>query len=266
MEEVLAYIRELAAKDIMIAFSGGVDSSLLVKLAVEETKKQGNRVYAVLVKTMLHPVSEETEAKKTCEELGAVFLVEHVDELAEAGIEDNPVDRCYRCKKSIFSKLMNKKEELKAGVLLDGTNASDLLQYRPGIRALQELHVVSPFAKFGITKEQIREEAEKRGISVANKPSMPCMATRFPYGTPLTYEAIQRVEQAEQEIRELGFYNVRLRVHQDIARIEVDACDLEKAVAAKDRIIEIAKRFGYTYVCLDLMGFRSGSMDVHIVK
>ena len=266
MEEVLAYIRELAAKDIMIAFSGGVDSSLLVKLAVEETKKQGNRVYAVLVKTMLHPVSEETEAKKTCEELGAVFLVEHVDELAEAGIEDNPVDRCYRCKKSIFSKLMNKKEELKAGVLLDGTNASDLLQYRPGIRALQELHVVSPFAKFGITKEQIREEAEKRGISVANKPSMPCMATRFPYGTPLTYEAIQRVEQAEQEIRELGFYNVRLRVHQDIARIEVDACDLEKAVAARDRIIEIAKRFGYTYVCLDLMGFRSGSMDVHIVK
>lgn len=266
MQEVLAYIRELAAKDIMIAFSGGVDSSLLVKLAVEETKKQGNRVYAVLVKTMLHPVSEETEAKKTCEELGAVFLVEHVDELAEAGIEDNPVDRCYRCKKSIFSKLMNKMEELKAGVLLDGTNASDLLQYRPGIRALQELHVVSPFAKFGITKEQIRKEAEKRGISVANKPSMPCMATRFPYGTPLTYEAIQRVEQAEQEIRELGFYNVRLRVHQDIARIEVDACDLEKAVAARDRIIEIAKRFGYTYVCLDLMGFRSGSMDVHIVK
>ena len=266
MEELLSYIRKLAQKDIMVAFSGGVDSSLLVKLAVEETKKQGNRVYAVLVKTMLHPVSEETEAKKTCEELGAVFLVEHVDELAEAGIEDNPVDRCYHCKKTIFLKLLKIMKQLGAGVLLDGTNASDLLQYRPGIRALQELHVVSPFARFGITKEQIREEAEKRGISVANKPAMPCMATRFPYGTSLTYEMIQRVEQAEQEIRELGFYNVRLRVHQDIARIEVDVCDLEKAVAAKDHIIEIADRFGYTYVCLDLMGFRSGSMDVHIAK
>lgn len=257
-------LKDYAAEDVAIAFSGGVDSSLLLKMACDAAKLTGRYVYGILLHTMLHPAGDVQEAGRIAGEAGAEFLVLNLDELKAAGIGENPVDRCYLCKKYLFRELKKKAEELDIHTILEGTNEDDLHVYRPGIRAVHELGIISPLADVGFTKDEVRKLAEKYGISVSGKPSTPCLATRFPYGSGLTYEAMRKVEEGEAYLREMGFYNVRLRVHKDIARIEVDSDDIMTFVSKREEIVPHLKKLGYTYITLDIEGFRSGSMDVMI--
>ncbi len=274
---------------ILVAFSGGVDSALLLKLACMAAGKE-HAVYAVTVRTRLHPSGDLEEAASAAEEFGALHRVLQIDELTEAGIETNPVNRCYLCKLGIFRKIKTLSEELGAGCILEGTNADDLRQYRPGIRALKELGIVSPLAACGVTKAAVRELAEYLGISAAKRPSAPCLATRLPYGTKLDYGLLARIDEGERYLRGLGCYNVRLRAHELtkkvnadpqkksgemresreagrkkerewLARIEVDPGDMPKLLEHGKQIAEKIRGLGFDRVTLDLEGFRSGSMD-----
>lgn len=263
-EKLKEILREYAKNDVMVAFSGGVDSSLILKLTCEAARETGKKVYAVMLHTMLHPSGEVIEARKTAEEMGAIFLVLQVDELENAGIEENPVNRCYLCKKYLFQKLQEKAQELQVTEVLEGTNEDDMHVYRPGIAAVHELGVRSPLLEAGLTKREVRALAGKYQMEVSTKPSTPCLATRFPYGTALTYEAMRRVEQGEEFLKTLGFYNVRLRVHGDIARIETDKEVFGRLLEQREEIIAVLKKLGYQYITIDLEGFRSGSMDDQI--
>lgn len=278
---------------IAVAFSGGADSALLLKTACLAAGEK-RRVYAVTAQTRLHPAGDPKEAKRMAEEFGAVHIVLRIDELAEAGIETNPVNRCYLCKRSIFGKIKELARELGAGVILEGTNADDLHQYRPGIRALEELRIVSPLAECGLTKKEIRALAAHLGIPAANRPSTPCLATRLPYGTKISYELLGKIDAGERCLRGLGFYNVRLRAHELtetvpsktrwaeeqgeradggsgmpaegeerkwLARIEVDREDIPRLLVHGEELTGVVKKLGFARVTVDLEGFRSGSMD-----
>lgn len=283
-------MERLAPEGIAMAFSGGVDSALLLKIACMAVGDCGT-VYAVTVQTKLHPAKDLETAERMAGEFGAVHRVLQMDELAEAGIETNPVDRCYRCKKSIFQKIKQLAQELGTGCILEGTNADDLSQYRPGIRALKELDIISPLAECGFTKKEVRALARHLGIPAAERPSAPCLATRLPYGMTIRYELLEKIDEGEQFLKTLGFYNVRLRVHdlteevnagpggekwslrertgqaargEDknlLARIEVDRKDLPRLLENREGVVEKIKGLGFRRVTVDLEGFRSGSMD-----
>ncbi len=255
-----AYTKQNAA----VAFSGGVDSSLLLKLAVIYAKEQGSVVYGITAHTELHPVGDVKIAEKVAKEAGAEYILLQIKELKQADILHNPVDRCYRCKKYLFGKIKEKAGQSGAAVLLEGTNAEDILAYRPGIRAIEELGVKSPLKEAGLTKAEVRKLAFQYGISVAARPSAPCLATRFPYGETLTPRKLAHVEKGEAFLKSLGFYNIRLRVHGDIARIEVDEEDMAALMEHKKEVAACLKKLGYSYITLDLEGFRSGSMDIGI--
>lgn len=203
-------------------------------------------------------------ARKVANESGAAHIILKIDELKDAGIINNPVNRCYLCKKHLFTKIKEKAAELNIKNVFDGTNEDDMHVYRPGIKALKELSVISPLQLMGFTKQDVRKMAEEYKISVADRPSAPCLATRFPYGTPLNSEEMRKVEKGEDFIRKLGFYNVRLRVHKDIVRIEVDDKDMIKFLECRKIIMEFLKTLNYSYITLDIEGFRSGSMDINI--
>lgn len=263
-ELLLQIMSEFSKNDTAVAFSGGVDSSLLLKIACDSARISGKKVYAVTMQTRLHPAGEITDARKICEEIGAFHIVIAVDELEEAGILNNPTDRCYLCKKHLFIKMLEKAASLGVSTVIEGTNEDDLHVYRPGIRALQELNIESPLARAGMTKDDVRNLAKEYGLSATSKPSTPCLATRFPYGTALSYEAMAQVEKGEAFLKNLGFYNVRLRIHGQIARIETDKAAFPALLEQAEEITAYLKSLGYDYITLDLEGFRSGSMDIHI--
>lgn len=255
-----------AQGDMLVAFSGGVDSSLILKLAVQAAAKIGHKVYGIMVHTMLHPMGEVEDARVTAEQIGAEFRVLEIDELQGADILDNPVDRCYRCKKYLFHNLIEEGKKLGVSAMMEGTNEDDLHVYRPGLRAIRELGIHSPLAEAGMTKAEVRKLAGELDVSVSNKPSMPCLATRFPYGTRISYEAMQKVDEGEAFVRSLGFYNVRLRIHNDVVRIEVDVNEMPRLLEYREQIVAKLKKLGYDYITVDLEGFRSGSMDLHVKK
>lgn len=264
-EEKCSYLQKLMEKytqeNVVVAFSGGVDSSLLLKTACINAVKNGTKVFAVTMHTTLHTMNEIESSKETAGEVEAEHLIISVDELKEAGIENNPVERCYLCKKYLFQKMKDKAESLGVKIILDGTNEDDLHMFRPGLKALKELEIKSPLVESDFSKTDVRKLVEEYGLSVSKKPSTPCLATRFPYGSRLSYEEMKKVEKGEDFLKNLGLYNVRLRVHNDIARIEVDKEDIVKIVVYKEAIISYLKELGYRYITLDLEGFRSGSMD-----
>ena len=233
-----AIIDQYVHEDVMIAFSGGVDSTLLLKMAVEASKRYHTHVYAVTIQTVLHPVMEADEAKQIAEELGAIHKVIHVDELEGAGIENNPVDRCYLCKKYMFTKVKELAHSLGISTILEGTNADDLKQYRPGIKAIQELGLHSPLLEANMTKKEIREL--------------------------LNYEEMRKVEKIEDYLHTYGFYNVRARIHNDLVRLEIDQDAFMKCMDYRQEIVLFIKELGYDYVTLDLEGFRSGSQDIKL--
>lgn len=261
---LLERMDEYGRQDVCLAFSGGVDSSLLLRLAVDSAASHGTKVYAVTFDSRLHPACDLENARKVAVELGGIHVVVTVDELSMEEIRSNPVDRCYLCKKQLFGKLLEFAGKMNVPVAMEGTNEDDLHVYRPGIRAVRELGVKSPLAEAGLVKAEVKALAAEYGISAASRPSTPCMATRLPYGAELSYEVLEKIERGEAVLRELLGGNVRLRLHGDIARIEADRESLGRAVELGGELVSRLKALGFVYITLDLEGFRSGSMDVHI--
>ncbi len=257
-------LEEYAGEDVCLAFSGGIDSALLLSLCREAAEKRGTKLYAVTFDTVLHPGADLKIARQVAKELKVHHEVIRVDELSDERIRQNPKDRCYLCKRALFLALLAFAEEHGSCRVLEGTNAEDLHQYRPGIRAIRELGIKSPLLEAGFTKTEIRQWAAELGISVAERPSTPCLATRLPYGAPIDLSLLQRIGVGEEKLRAFGFQNVRIRVHGDLLRLEVDQKAFEKVIQEKENILPILKEVGVPYVTLDLMGFRSGSMDVEI--
>lgn len=267
-QQLLAYMNQCAGTDVALAFSGGVDSSLLLKMACDCAGEQGTKVYAVTFQTRLHPPCDLEAAKKIAEELKAEHVILQVDELEMEEICYNPENRCYLCKKNLFGHLKKFADEKGIPCLMDGTNEDDLHVYRPGLRALAEFGVESPLARCGVTKEEVRALAVEYGISAAGRPSTPCMATRLPYGSLLSYELLDRIAAGEEWMRGLlgERTNIRLRVHGEIARIETDESGMELLLRERKNVVRKLQELGFPYITLDLEGFRSGSMDRDIGK
>ncbi|WP_349947186.1 ATP-dependent sacrificial sulfur transferase LarE [Lacrimispora sp. BS-2] len=259
LEQMMA---DYAKEDICLAFSGGVDSSLLLKAAADAAGKTGKNVYAVTFDSRLHPSCDLEIAARVAKELGGVHKVVSVNELEQEEIRYNPVNRCYLCKKKLFQSLKDFAQEMNIPYIMDGTNEDDLHVYRPGIKALRELGIISPLAELHITKSQVKELASWYGISVASRPSAPCMATRLPYNTEIDYDILNRIGKGEEFVSSLVKGNVRLRFHNDIVRIEVDRDAMGEVMEKSKEIIFYLKELGFTYITMDLEGFRSGSMDV----
>lgn len=247
--------------DVVVAFSGGVDSALLLKLVCDYAKKSNVSVFAVTINSILNTVKEIDFTQQIAADFGAIHKIIKIDTLNDTGIKENPKNRCYLCKKYMFSKICEFAKSVNADCIMDGTNFDDMQTYRPGIKALKESGIISPLADAGFTKQEVRRLADEFGISVSKKPSTPCLATRFEYGTVLTYEKIKMVEEGEEYIKSLGFYNVRLRVHDLLARVEVDYNDVPKLIENRENIINKLKEIGFKYITVDLEGFSSGSMD-----
>jgi pyridinium-3,5-biscarboxylic acid mononucleotide sulfurtransferase len=244
----------------LVAYSGGVDSTFLLAVA---HRALGERVAAVTVRTLFHDPREIDEARRRAAAIGVPHEIIELDLQAHPEVLANPHDRCYHCKRLVFSALRRRAGELGLPVLADATHAGDLLERRPGIRALTELGVASPLAEAGLAKTDIRALSAELGIAGADRPSSPCLATRVPFDTPITVERLRRVAGAEEILRSLGFAVCRVRDYGDLARIEVGGDDLARAAARPVRlaITERLRELGYRYVTLDLAGYRSGSMD-----
>ena len=258
------YMESLIDEGLCIAFSGGVDSSLLLKIASQVAKNKEKEIYAVTFETKLHPVSDISISKRVAKEMGVKHEIIQINELENKEILKNPVDRCYLCKKMLFENLLDFAKEKNLKHVVDGTNSDDLKVYRPGIKALKELGIISPLAKFNISKEEVRTMAEDLNVSVAKRPSTPCMATRLPYNTEIDFELLEKIEKAEDYIKSLGFSVVRLRVHGDIARIEVNREDFKRLIDHSEKIVKFLKGLEFIYITLDIEGFRSGSMDINL--
>ena len=265
-KKLLEQMDDLTGQDCCVAFSGGVDSSLLLRLAMDAAAKNGTRVAAVTFDTVLHPAADMDFAAKAAQSMGAEYHVIRVNELEEPRILENPKDRCYLCKRLLFGKLREFASRKKFPVLLEGTNLDDEKQYRPGIKAVEELGIHSPLRKAGLSKAEVRAMAAARGVLSANRPSAPCLATRLPYGTRIEKEVLDRIDQGEQFLRSLGFTDVRLRLHGEIVRLEVDKKEFPDMIVRAEEVCRHLKEMGFSYITLDLEGFRSGSMDERTEK
>lgn len=256
-----AYFSDFDADGICIAFSGGVDSSLLLKIAVQASSRP---VLAVILETQLHPHSDTEAAKRLAETIGADCEVIQIDEFQEPKLLQNPVDRCYLCKHLLFSQLKALAQRTGYQAVFDGTNKDDENQYRPGMRVLKELEIKSPLLALGITKQEVRALSKMLDLPTASLPSTPCLATRLPYGALLDRDLLMRIHDGEDYLRQLGLYNVRLRFHDPLVRIETDCDSFSALIEHRDAIIRRLKQLGFVYITLDLEGFRSGSMDIQI--
>jgi len=244
----------------MVAYSGGVDSTFLLAVA---RRALGDRVAAATVRTLFLDRGEVDDAHRRAVAIGVRHEIIDLDLAAAPEVLANPPDRCYHCKRLVFTALRRRADELELPALLDATHADDRLERRPGVRALRELGVESPLAAAGFGKADIRTLSAALGIEGADRPSSPCLATRVPYGMPITPERLRRISGAEQILRFLGFVGTRVRDYGELARIELQPADLERAAAWPLRrgIVEPLRDLGYRYVTLDLAGYRSGSMD-----
>lgn len=254
---------ELAVEDICLAFSGGVDSSLLLKAAVNAAANTGKKVYAVTFDSRLHPPGDLEVARRVAGELGGIHKIISVDELEQEEIRQNPVNRCYLCKYELFQSLKAYAADLGIRCIIDGTNEDDMHVYRPGIQALRELGIISPLAQLHITKREVKSLAAEYGVSVASRPSAPCMATRLPYNTEINYGVLERIARAESYLKEQIGGNIRFRLHSDIVRMEVDIPLISEVLNKRQEIIAYLKDLGFHYITIDLEGFRSGSMDIY---
>lgn len=264
--DLIEILDKYAGEDVCLAFSGGIDSSLLLKLCKDAADRHGTKVYAVTFDTVLHPKADREIAEQVARENGALHKVLFVDELQDESIRCNPRNRCYLCKKALFSSLLDFAWARGVKTVLEGTNQDDLKQYRPGIRAVQELGIKSPLMETGFTKEEVRTLARELGISVAERPSTPCLATRLPYGERINTDLLKRIGEGEEALRVLGLKNVRIRVHRETLRLELDTEAFPYIVEHRPEILSILKKVGVPYLTLDLEGFRSGSMDIDVSR
>ena len=246
---------------VAVAFSGGVDSSLVAALA---HRALGQKALAITIDSPLMPSGDLDDAKMTAKDIGIGHTILGLNELDVPGFGANPPDRCYLCKRFRFEKLKEKAIEIDFETVADGTNTSDLGEYRPGLKAAKELVIYSPLLEAGLSKEDTRIMGDLLGLPTAAKPASPCLATRVPYGQPLELAKLERIDRAEGNIRALtGVKVLRVRDHGNLARIEIgqDEIDLLSNVELLHQISQSLKRLGYEYVTLDLEGYRSGSFD-----
>ena len=248
--------RESAA----IAFSGGVDSTFLVKVAHEVL---GDKMIAVTATSSTYPERELKEAIKYAKDMGVKHLIISSEELDIEGFASNPTNRCYYCKKELFTKINAIAKENGVEYVFDGSNIDDDGDYRPGMQAARELEVVSPLKEAKLTKDDIRELSKELGLPTWNKPAFACLSSRFPYGNEITAPKLKMVDEAEQFLLDMGIRQVRVRHHGEIARIEVAPEERVQFfdVEVMDRIGERFKEIGFTYVTLDMLGYRTGSMN-----
>ncbi len=254
------FLSELSMQNCALACSGGTDSTLLLYLLSKACRAHQTKLFAMFARTELQTHTDLENAQAHCAALGVDLTLVQVHSLD--AVAHNPPNRCYLCKKELFTQFRALATAEDCPQLIDGTNADDLHNFRPGLQALAELSVISPLAQCGIKKSQVRALLAQYGLSAAAQPSSACLATRFAYGMELNADKLQRVGKAEEELHALGFYNVRVRVHPgSIVRLELDQSALARALTMSAKIIDIVKAAGFNYVTLDLQGFRSGSMD-----
>ncbi|WP_242840982.1 ATP-dependent sacrificial sulfur transferase LarE [Butyrivibrio sp. AE3004] len=245
---------------LAIAFSGGVDSTFLLKVARDVLL---DNVVAITARSVSFPEREHKESEDFCKVSGIKQIVVDVDQMSIEGFKNNPPDRCYLCKKVIFETIIESAKQLGIDVVAEGSNADDVCDYRPGMRAIAELKVKSPLKEADLSKDEIRTLSKELGLPTWSKPSFACLATRFVYGQEITEEKIKMAGKAEELLFDLGFTQARCRVHENMARIEIMQDEFEKILQndIRTRIAKEIKALGFSYVALDLQGYRTGSMN-----
>lgn len=244
----------------LVAFSGGVDSSFLLAAAV---RTLGDKAVAATAQSELYPEEELQQACNIAKKLGARHIIFQSDELNAPNFADNPPDRCYYCKKELFGELQQIAQREGLAWAVHAAQVDDLSDHRPGFRAAEELDVRAPLIEAGLTKDDIRAISKKWGLETWDKPAMACLASRFPYGDRITVDKLQQVAGAEQTLRQTGFRQFRVRHHGQVARIEVPPEELPRLLEEVNRteIVNNLRTLGFTYVTVDLAGYRSGSMN-----
>lgn len=245
---------------VLVAYSGGVDSTLLLYVAHQQLRDQ---TVALLASSPTYPESEIAQAKHLAQKMGVRWLEVNSQELTIPEFVQNTSSRCYYCKKELFTICQEQAKLLGLKWVADGANFDDRYDFRPGMRAAQELGVRSPLLEVGLTKKEVRELSRFLKLPTWDKPALACLSSRFPYGTEITLPRLQQVERAEERIRALGFRQLRVRYHGELARLELEPEDMERLFlqGLRPKIVNILKEEGFIYVTLDLQGYRSGAMN-----
>ncbi|MGC8975999.1 MAG: ATP-dependent sacrificial sulfur transferase LarE [Candidatus Ratteibacteria bacterium] len=266
MEEKLKKLKEYLEKlkKVVVAYSGGVDSTFLLKVASDTLGKEN--VLAVIGVSPTYTEKEREFAEKFCKDNGIKYIEIETDEFKDDNFINNPPDRCFWCKKELFGKIEEIRKKLNFEYIIDGANKDDERDFRPGESAKKIYNVFSPLKECGFTKKDIRKFSKKLNLPTWNKPQMACLASRIPYGEKITEERLKKIEEGENFLYSLGFKIVRIRDYNEIARIEVDKDEIEKLIKLKDKIVKKLKEIGYKYITVDLEGYRTGSMNESIPK